>query len=155
MTTAEPEDSALCERLASVAEFEDEDLTPEPTTLTTGSPTTGATTPGTSTTAAAAMLLQCEVRANRSKITVKGKNLAAGQYFATVSSGTKSVQSNNKTATANEVEIEFDTDSGDIASGAAALTADFIQGSKVSAKLFTAGATTALASADANCLVKK
>jgi heme-binding NEAT domain protein len=155
LTTAEPEDSTLCERLASLAEYEDEDLSPQPTTPTTGSPTTGTTTPGANTPAATTMLAQCEVRSNRSKVTVKGKNLAAGQYYASVTSGTKTVQSTNQTITGNEVEIKFDSDAGDIAAGAIALTADFIQGAKITAKLFSAGSTTALASVDAACLVKK
>jgi hypothetical protein len=140
MTTAEPEDAALCERIAAVAEFEDDDLIPA--------------TPGPISTSSA-ILLQCEVRSNRSKISVKGKNLASGQYYATVSSGTKNAQSTNTAAVGDEVEIDFDSDAGDIAEGAIAISADFIQGAKVSAKLFQAGSTTALASTESSCLVKK
>jgi hypothetical protein len=140
MTTAEPEDAALCEKIANLAEFEDDDLSPS----NSGSVNTTS-----------AMLLQCEVRSNRSKISVKGKNLASGQYYATVSSGTKNAQSANAAAVGDEAEFDFDSDAGDIAEGATAISTDFIQGAKVSAKLFKVGTTTALASMDSSCLVKK
>ena len=70
----------------------------------------------------------CERRADRSKISVGGQNLAAGTYTAHVTSSTNAATSAPALAVGDEVEFDFDSDPGDIAAGAAQIAADFIAG---------------------------
>ena len=73
--------------------------------------------------------LRCEVRTSRarSKISVDGKNLASGQYQARVRSGGNTAMSGLRATVGDEVEFDFDSDPDDIAAGATAIAADFIQ----------------------------
>ena len=72
--------------------------------------------------------VRCELRTGRSRISVDGNNLAPGSYRARVTSGGASVDAPAQAAVGDEVEFDFDSDGGDIAAGATAIPADFIQG---------------------------
>lgn len=77
---------------------------------------------------AAVINVKCEKRANRSKISVDGKDLAPGEYLAVVKSGGNKAVSPTAAAVGDEVEFDFDSDPGNIAAGATAIPANFIQG---------------------------
>jgi hypothetical protein len=72
--------------------------------------------------------VRCERRVGRSKVSVDGSNLAPGSYLARVTSGADTVVASAQPTIGDEVEFDFDSDSGDIAEGATPLPADFIQG---------------------------
>jgi len=76
----------------------------------------------------ATVTIKCEVRSNRSRISVDGNNLARGSYQATATSGANSATASAKPTVGDEVEFDFDSDGGDIAAGATAIDAAFIQG---------------------------
>jgi hypothetical protein len=71
LSAAEPEDSALCQRIADFAEYEDDDYAEDGND--------DEDTPD-----APDILAQCEVTDTRSKISVKGKDLEAGNYYAVI-----------------------------------------------------------------------
>ena len=79
--------------------------------------------------------LRCETRANRSKVSVDGKRLNAGNYFAEISSGTNQAVSPLKVTNANEVEFDFDSQPDDIAEGATAISTNFIRNNVVNATI--------------------
>lgn len=112
---------------------------------------TGTTPSGYYTTAAR---VRCEVRSNRSKISVDGRNLspADGKYSARASSGGKTAVSPIKSAVAGEAEFDFDSDSGDVAAGAVAIPANFITGDVTGEVLDAAGKV--VASATVKCTAK-
>ena len=58
---------------------------------------------------AASVRVRCEKRADRSKISVDGNDLAAGSYTATATSGASSVTAAAKNAVGDEVEFDFDS----------------------------------------------
>jgi hypothetical protein len=87
---------------------------------------------------AATIRVRCEQRANRSKISVDGNNLAAGNYRAQVISGANQKTAAAQAALGDEVEFDFDSDSGDIAEGATPIPAGFIQGRTVTGKILNA-----------------
>jgi hypothetical protein len=70
----------------------------------------------------------CEKRADRSRASVDGNNLASGTYSARLISGTNVATSNLAPTVGDEVEFDFDSSPDDIAAGATAIAADFIQG---------------------------
>ena len=72
--------------------------------------------------------VRCERRSNRSKISVDGNNLAAGSYQARVTSGGNTATAPGQSTVGDEVEFDFDSESDDIAAGATAISASFIQG---------------------------
>jgi hypothetical protein len=110
---AEVEDPDLCQAIADFAKFHDDDFDDD-----------GATN----------ILVICERRENRSKVSVSAKNLSAGRYAAEIASGMNTAASPLKNTTGDEVEFDFDSDPGDIAEGATAISPGFIQGT-VSAKV--------------------
>jgi hypothetical protein len=89
----------------------------------------------------ASVRVRCEVRSDRSKISVDGDNLATGTYQAMVTSGTNSATAPAQQTIGDEVEFDFDSDAGDIAAGATAIAADFIQGTppQVTGAILTLG----------------
>lgn len=102
--------------------------------------------------------LRCELRTGqiRSKISVDGKNLAAGQYRARVRSGSNVALSGLEATVGDEVEFDFDSDPDDIAAGATAIAADFIQTAAspdVVAEILSAGGLVVL-SEGGNCSVR-
>ena len=113
LSIAELEDEVLCEAIANFAEFEDDDYD-DPNDDENDD--------------AADILVECEVRADRSKISVEGKNLETGEYYAVVTSGENSAESDPQESVDDEVEFEFDSDAEDIGEGAVPIAADFITG---------------------------
>ncbi len=77
---------------------------------------------------AASIRVECEKRANRSKVSVDGSNLIAGNYTAKIISGSNTKKSTPKATTGDEVEFDFDSDAGDVAAGATRISRNFIQG---------------------------
>ncbi len=82
--------------------------------------------------------VRCEIRSNRSKVSVDATGIASGTYKATVASGGVEVTSGTANSVGDEVEFDLDSDGGDIAEGAMAINSNFIQGGKVAAKIYTA-----------------
>lgn len=78
--------------------------------------------------------IRCETRPNRSKISVDLNNVPSGAYTANVTSG-----GNNASSTlpsdGDEVEFDFDSDSGDIAEGATAIANSFIVNRRISVQV--------------------
>ena len=78
--------------------------------------------------AAATLRVRCEVRSDRSKISVDGKRIKSTGDVTAVVTNTHglSVTAPGKPIVLKEVEFDFDSDSGDIAEGATAIPSDFI-----------------------------
>jgi hypothetical protein len=70
----------------------------------------------------------CEQRADRSRISVDGNNLVSGTYSTRVTSGTNVATSGLAPTVGDEVGFDFDSNPDDIAAGAVAIAADFLQG---------------------------
>lgn len=77
---------------------------------------------------AASIRVTCEKRGTtRSKVSVDGAGLAAGNYTAIIVSAGKQVKSARpQAALRGEVEFDFDSNPADIAAGATAIPATFI-----------------------------
>lgn len=86
---------------------------------------------------AASVRVKCEKQANRSKVSVDGRGLAAGEYHANIISGSNHKASKPVTG-GGEIEFDFDSDKGDIAAGATAIGPKFIQGGKVTGQIVEA-----------------
>jgi hypothetical protein len=95
------------------------------TTTVAGNTTTTTTLPGAG---SPALDVICERRANRSRISVNGSNLAPGSYGARVTSEANTATAAPIPTVGDEVELDFDSDPADIAAGATAIAASFIQG---------------------------
>lgn len=90
---------------------------------------------------AAELRCRAENRNNaRSRVSVDVKNLASGQYSATVTSGGGSASSLPKATVGDEVQVDFDSNAKDIAAGATAIAASFISGATTAEVRNTAGA---------------
>lgn len=130
---AEPEDTVLCERIADLAEYEEEDETPTPE-----------------------ILVQCDIVGDRTTIQVNGKNLEEADYLATVYSGENSLEAMAINANSGEVEYTFDTDADAVADGAEPLEADFVVDEEVSADIWMVDATEAVLVSEAvSCMVEE
>ena len=72
--------------------------------------------------------VKCEVRDDRSRISVDGRDLLPldGDFKAVVESGTNLQMSDAQMALGDEAEFDFDSAQDDIDDGATALAADFI-----------------------------
>jgi hypothetical protein len=81
---------------------------------------------GAGTSASGQVRVRCEKRANRSKISVDGRSLSAGNYAARVSSGSNQMVATFRPAVAGEAEFDFDSNQNDIAAGATAIGPSFI-----------------------------
>lgn len=130
---AELEDSAHCQRVAVFAAFDD-DVIPEVGT--------------------AKILVSCEKRANRSKISVNGKNLTSGDYSASITSNTGSAVSLIKSTIGDEVEFDFDSAADDIAQGATEISANFIENGMVNAEIFAANGNSIVSATEVLCTIK-
>jgi hypothetical protein len=119
------------------------------TTVPGGTSTTTTTLPGGG---AGVALVTCERRSNRSKISVNGSNLASGSYSARATSGANVATTGLASTIGDQVELDFDSDPGDIAAGATPIAASFIQGAtpQVTGEILDAGGTV-VASATATC----
>lgn len=99
----------------------------------------------------AAVRVRCEVRSDRSKISVDGRNLrpAGGSFAARAMSGANTATAPAKAAIGDEAEFDFDSDRGDIAAGAVAISPAFITGDVTGQILDGSGAV--VASATVSC----
>jgi hypothetical protein len=102
--------------------------------------------------------LRCEVRPNRSKISVDGKNLSPrnGTFSARVEASGGSAVSGVATAIGDEVEFDFDSNRDDVAAGATQIAPNFItarSGPDVVAQIRNAQGAV-VASASAECEVR-
>lgn len=77
---------------------------------------------------AADIRVKCETKANRSKVSVDGSNLVAGNYIAKIISGSHTKKSGPKSTVGDEVEFDFDSDPANVAAGATRISRTFIQG---------------------------
>lgn len=80
--------------------------------------------------------IRCEVRSDRSKISVDANNIASGTYKASVTSGGVEIFSGELDTIGDEVEFDFDSENDDIDEGATAIDANFIQGGVVTGKIY-------------------
>lgn len=106
------------------------------------SPATTASSSGSSRT----IRVRCERRSGRSKASVDGNNLAAGQYRATIMSGSNSATTGLRAAVSQEVEFDFDSNPNDIAAGATRISSTFIQGGRLTGQIKNAAGTVVLSS---------
>lgn len=70
--------------------------------------------------------VRCEVRADRSKISVDGRNLGRGRFSTQAVSGPNSASAPAQRAVRGQVETDYSSQPDDIAAGAVAISADFI-----------------------------
>jgi hypothetical protein len=160
LTFAEPEDSAMCQEMANYSVFIDDDFTDDDSSddSTDDDSTDDDSTDDDSTdddsTGASNLFVNCEVRSDRSKGSIDGKNLAAGEYYAVLSSGENSLTSQVKSNTGDEVEFDFDSDPDDIAEGAEAIDSTFIEGNSVIGEIFDATTDELVLSESASCRVR-
>ncbi len=80
---------------------------------------------------AADVRVTCEKRANRSKASVDGSDLAPGTYRAVLRSGTNVARSGYQAAVGDEAQFDFDSRPADIAEGATPIAPDFIVDGRV------------------------
>jgi hypothetical protein len=102
--------------------------------------------------------LKCETRGTaRSKISVDGRGFANNKVFtASVTSGSVTINSpllRAKRPVRGEVEFDFDSDRGDIRTGATAIPSTFIKGNSVTASIIDAQGFAVTASA--SCKARK
>ena len=86
---------------------------------------------------AAQVRIKCEVRGDRSVVSVDGRNLAPGMYSATITSGSNTASAPVGPTIGDEIEFDFASNQNDIAQGASAIARNFIQGATVSGKILT------------------
>jgi hypothetical protein len=101
-----------------------------------------------------AIRVRCRLEGtSRSKISVDGRNLAAGNYRARVTSGTNTALSGAMRTVGDEVEFDFDSNANDIAEGATPIAASFIQGGTVTGEVLLGSAI--VTTATATCRVRR
>lgn len=157
LTFAQPEDAALCQKIADFSTFEDVDfISDDPNTDDDSNPGDDSNPNDVSTndTSLAKIFLSCEKRSDRSKISVNAKGLISGSYSSIVKSGGIQVQSSARSTIGDEVEFDFDSNAGDIAEGATAISADFIQTGTVEAEVIDESSGNTVKTSTADCLIK-
>ena len=107
---------------------------------------------------AASVSVKCEVRSNRSKISVDGAGLN-GTYYAIVYSGTGGIRSKlpniiASSRTGYQVEFDFDSDPADIAAGATKIPYNFIKNRSVYGHVRRASDNLLVLAARATCIAK-
>jgi len=70
--------------------------------------------------------VRCDVFHDRSRASVDGSDLAAGQYSAMLTSGPNTAQSPQEAAVAGEVQFDFDSNKKDVRQGATKIGKHFI-----------------------------
>ena len=80
---------------------------------------------------AATIRVRCEQRSDRSEISVDGRDLAPGNYKASVMSGSNTATSDVQVAVGDEAEFDFNSDPDNIADGATPIDPYFIQGEPI------------------------
>ena len=103
---------------------------------------------------AATVRVTCETSAGRSKISVDGKNLAAGNYSTVAISGSNMAAHPAQAAVGGEVETDYDSNPRDINNGAIAIAPNFITGGQVTGKVLDAAGNTVI-SDTVTCRVKR
>lgn len=103
---------------------------------------------------AATVRVTCEVSAKRSKISVDGKNLAAGNYSTVAISGANMAAHPAIAAVAGEIETDYDSNPRDIHNGAIAIASTFITGGQVTGKVIDAAGNTVI-SDTVTCRVRR
>ena len=103
---------------------------------------------------AASVRVTCEVRSDRSKISVDGRRLAPGAYTTEAISGSSLAMAGPFNAVRGQVETDYDSDPGDIGDGATPISPDFIEGARVTGKVVDAGGFT-VAEGTAVCRVRR
>jgi hypothetical protein len=103
----------------------------------------------------ATVIVKCEVRSNRSKISVDGNGLATGSYQASATSGANAATAPAHQTIGDEVGFDFDSNPMDIAAGATAIAPTFIQGTppQVTGAILTLGGGVVV-QATVDCVVK-
>lgn len=86
---------------------------------------------------AAQIRVKCEVRGDRSVVSVDGRNLVAGMYSATISSGANTATARVLPTIGDEIEFDFASNANDVAQGASAIPVNFIQGATVTGRIKT------------------
>lgn len=102
---------------------------------------------------AADILVQCEKRSNRSKVSVDGNNLISGNYSAKITSGSNTKISAYKPTVGDEIGFDFDSDRNDVAAGAIRISSSFIQNGQVTGELINEKGFT-VASSTSACRIK-
>ena len=82
--------------------------------------------------------VRCDVFPDRSRASVDGADLAAGQYSAMLESGPNSAQSPQQAAKAGEAEFDFDSNRKDVRQGATRIAKHFIVDDSVTGTLLDA-----------------
>jgi hypothetical protein len=103
---------------------------------------------------AAELRVTCEKRASRSKASVDGSDLAAGQYRAVLRSGANVARSGWQAAVGDEAQFDFDSRPADIAEGATAIAPNFIVDGRVRGHLVDASGTRVTPVVTAICRVR-
>lgn len=140
LISAESEDQAHCHRVAEFAAFDDDVIAEGDDDISEAG--------------SAKILVSCEKRINRSKISVDGKNLASGDYSSTIMSGIGAATSLIKTTVGDEVEFDFDSSADDVAKDAKEISADFIQDETVSAEIFDIDDNLVLSATGVLCAIR-
>jgi hypothetical protein len=84
---------------------------------------------------AARIRVRCATSPTRSKISIDGRRLRAGNYTAVAESGPNQATAPAQAAVRHEVEFDFDSNPNDIQAGATAIDRDFIQNNQVVGKI--------------------
>ena len=159
MIFAEREDATMCEEMANYATFIDDDPEDDDSNDDVADDDSDDDDSNDDSGDVANLFASCEVRDQsgdqvRSKIKLKAKDLTSGSYYAIVTSGDVSVQSEAYSTDEDELEIEFDNDADDVLEGAEAIEANFIQDGSVLAEVFAADTDELLLSETVSCRVK-
>ena len=89
--------------------------------------------------ASAALRVRCEVRSDRSKASVDGSSLPAGNYSAQLTSGSNSAQTGLKPTIDGQVEFDFDSNKRDVRRGATEIAKNFIVNGQATGTLLDEG----------------
>ncbi|MBA2411179.1 MAG: hypothetical protein H0V62_15915 [Gammaproteobacteria bacterium] len=85
---------------------------------------------------AANIEVKCEKRANRSKISVDGRNLVPGRLYRCRAQSGQNVRTTTlRSAVGDELACDFDSNLADIGTGATPITAKFIVSRQVTGKI--------------------
>lgn len=103
---------------------------------------------------AASVRIRCEVRTgSRSKISIDGRGLAAGNFTARARSGANTATAAAKASVAGQAEFDFDSNPADIRAGATAISRTFIRNGSVAGDVLNA-AGAVVATGTAACQVR-
>ena len=99
---------------------------------------------------AATIRITCEVRDDRSKISVDGKQLVRGTYTTEAMSGDNMANSSPRRSRRGQLETDYDSNTGELA---IPIASDFIVDGRVTGKVVDAGGNT-VASDTVACRVR-